>query len=96
MTMWQPPLSDAEWARLQRHARRVNAERDAGERAFGWAAPGDCGVWMHLRTAMQAFEAGIRTRDLSCLMEGYAMLECIEREICPPDFRAPEKGGGDE
>ena len=83
------PLSEEAFARLLAKARRTNAQRDAGERAHGFAVPGDAGVWQHLRMAMQALEAGIRIGDVDCLAEGYVMLEQIEQAICPPDFRRP-------
>ena len=40
------------WKRLVTKARRTNAQRDAGDRANGWAAPGDTHPVDALRTAL--------------------------------------------
>jgi hypothetical protein len=86
----QDPLTDREFQQLIHAARVTNERRDRGERALGFVAPGDDDVWQHLRTAMSAVEAGLRTGEPDCIAEGYAMLEVIEVAICPPDFRRSE------
>jgi hypothetical protein len=88
---WSLELQQQQFAQRLKEAKAINAQRDQDERAMGLTAASDCGVWQYLRTAMTALEAGINRADLSCLMEAYAMLDDIEQQIRPPDFRSERR-----
>jgi hypothetical protein len=60
---------------LMSNARRTNAKRDKQDRKNNFAAPGDLPLVEHIRTAMMAIEAGIKTDDWENIAEGQAMLE---------------------
>lgn len=64
----------ADYERLLTEARRMSAERDAGDRASDFAAPGDVGILNHLDTAAMAIKAGITIDDFETVAEGQAML----------------------
>lgn len=64
----------ADYEKLLIEARKTNAERDASDRASGFAAPGDTGILVLLDTAAAAIEAGITTDDFETVAEGQAML----------------------
>lgn len=58
-------------------ARMINAQRDRDDRRNGFATPNDGPVVEHIRTAMMAIEAGIKSGDWTAIVEGQAMLESI-------------------
>lgn len=64
----------ADYERLLTEARKTNAERDASDRASGFAAPSDAGLLVLLDTAAAAIKAGITTDDFETVAEGQAML----------------------
>ncbi len=64
---------------LMAKARKVNKERDAIDRASGFAAPPDTPVGALIATAMTAIESGIRQGDWDCVAEGLAMLQDDKR-----------------
>lgn len=57
------------------HARATNAKRDAIDREAGFAAPGDAGAALWLRTAIDAILAGLTEVNWDAVAEGYVMLQ---------------------
>lgn len=56
-------------------ARATNRKRSADERRAGWASPENCSLVEHLRTALAAVEAGVKTTDWPTVCEGIGLLE---------------------
>lgn len=61
------------------------AEMSADERRSGSAAPEDGPLFQHIRTILFALEAGIRTRDWTCVGDGLVMtMQVLKRMEQPP------------
>jgi hypothetical protein len=71
---------------LVRQARETNAQRDASDRAVGFAAPGDTSPDLLLRTAMSALGAAMQTVDWNEVAEGYVMLCDLHKRLTGRDY----------
>ncbi len=83
------PTKDKSLSRLVDDARRRNVTRDLQDNSTGAAAPGDCGIAGHLRTAISAITSGLSTCEeidhdsACCIAEGIAMIQEVELELRP-------------
>ena len=84
-------MKNASYEELMRVARLTNKRRDRDEREVGFATPSDGGPGEIIKTAMFAIEAGIRSKDWSCVAEAQALLE--ELRIWPPKTKGGDQQG---
>jgi len=62
-------------------ARRVNSQRSRMDMAAGFAAPEDCSVLAHLRTAEAAIECGLKISGTECIAEGLELLRSAIKRL---------------
>lgn len=74
-------MSEGEFEKLTRKARRRNTTMDTGDRKGGFAAPPDCSPDSQLRTVLSAIKCGVQTYDWDAVLEGYALLQDIEEKF---------------
>lgn len=70
-----------DYQKIMRKAHKTNSQRDKDETAFGWVAPTNCPIDLHLRTAIEAIRSGIMSNDWDCVAEGQDMLSSIHERM---------------